>query len=57
MKDLVHYGDILAIPFFLLLACYFYKIKNKTKLENLLYIFAIGGLVVDIYFTYNYLKS
>lgn len=57
MKDLIHYGDILAIPFFLLLTCYFYKIKNKTNLENLLYIFAIGGLVVDIYFTYNYLKS
>jgi hypothetical protein len=51
----VHYGDILAIPFFILLSVYFYKIKNKTFIEYILFIFAIGGTIVDIIFTINFL--
>ena len=32
-KNLSHYGDIIAIPFFGLLILYFYNIKQKTFLE------------------------
>ena len=50
-----HYGDILAIPFFLLLVVYFYKKKNRTDIENILLLFSIAGLVLDIIFTSMYL--
>jgi len=52
MKNLSHIGDILAIPFFLLLTIYFYKIINKTPLEWILFIFVIIGLIADLFFTY-----
>jgi len=51
--NLDHYGDILAIPFFILLSYYFYKRKNKTNLEYLLMLFSIGGAIADIVFTIN----
>ncbi len=57
IKKLVHYGDIMAVPFFLLLVYYFYKIKNKTKLEYVLFIFAIAGFLVDVIFSYNYISN
>jgi hypothetical protein len=57
IQNISHIGDILAIPFFLLLAVYFYKFKNKTIIEYVLLIFAFSGLVLDILFTYNYLTS
>lgn len=57
IKDLVHYGDIIAVPFFFLLSYYFYKIKNKTKLEYVLFIFALGGFLVDLIFSYNFLLN
>ena len=53
--NLVHYADILAIPFFLLLFIYFYKKENRTPVENLLLLFAITGLACDTYFTYIFL--
>ncbi len=43
-------GDILAIPLFLWLAVYFYKKEVRTDEENLLFAFAVGGLVADILF-------
>ncbi len=52
-----HYGDILAIPFFALLAVYFYNIKHKTTTEYVLLYFSISGLVLDILFTYIFLKG
>ena len=50
-------GDILAIPFFGLLIFYFYNIKNKTKLEYLLYLFSISGFLLDIIFTYLFVYN
>jgi hypothetical protein len=52
-----HYGDILAIPFFALLVIYFYHIKNKTILENILFYFSISGFVLDILYTYVFLSN
>jgi hypothetical protein len=43
-------GDILAIPFFLLLCIYFYKKNILTLEEKILYLFAIGGLCADMFF-------
>lgn len=50
-----HYGDIAAIPFFALLAYYFYLIENKTPFEYLLFLFSIAGFVLDIVYTYIFL--
>ena len=51
IENLVHYGDICAIPFFALLVLYFYKIKNKVFMEYILFFFSIIGFLVDIIFT------
>ena len=51
-KNISHWGDILAIPFFLLLVIYFYRIPNKSNIENLLFIFSLVGFIADIWFTY-----
>ena len=51
---LIHIADIFAIPFFYLLVKYFENIKNKTKIEYILYIFSIIGFIADIVFTYIY---
>ena len=50
-NNLSHYGDILAIPFFLVLVIYFNNIKNKSKLEYVLLLFSIAGFVLDILYT------
>ena len=57
IDNISHYGDILAIPLFALATLYFYKIKHKTITEYTLLLFSISGLVLDIFFTYNYLKD
>ena len=54
IKNLPHYGDIFAIPFFLFTAIYFYYLDDKTIVEYCLLIFAIGGFLADILFTYLY---
>jgi len=51
-KNISHYGDILAIPFFALLAFYFYNIEHKTPLEYILFFFALSGFVLDVLYTY-----
>ncbi len=56
INNLVHYGDILAIPFFILLSIYFYRKKNKNILEYILLIFSVVGTVADILFTSQFLK-
>ena len=56
-KNIVHYGDMLAIPFFLITFIYFYKKTNKTLLEILIMIFILVGFICDCYFTYNYLTD
>lgn len=55
-KNLAHYGDMLAIPFFALLTIYFYNIKNKSILEYILFLFSISGVVLDIVYTYIFLR-
>ena len=50
-KNLSHYGDLFAIPFFFITFMYFYRIENKTPLENLIMLFIIICLVGDIFFT------
>jgi tellurite resistance protein TehA-like permease len=57
IKNLSHYGDILAIPFFLLLSIYFYNIENKNFLEYILYIFCISGFILDIIYTYIFIDK
>jgi hypothetical protein len=52
MKNISHYGDILAIPFFALLIIYFYNIKHKSILEYVLLCFSISGFLLDILYTY-----
>ncbi len=54
---MVHYGDMLAIPFFFITFCYFLLKKNKTLLEIVLMIFALCGFLFDSFFTYNYLVN
>jgi len=56
IKNLSHYGDILAIPFFALLIIHFYKITNKSIIEHVLLFFSISGFVLDIFFSYFFLS-
>ena len=56
INNIVHYGDILAIPFFILLSIYFYRKKNKNILEYILLIFSVVGTIADILFTSQFLK-
>jgi hypothetical protein len=56
MTMLSHYGDILAIPFFILASLYFYQIEHKTPLEYILFLFSVTGAIADILFTIQFLK-
>jgi hypothetical protein len=56
-NKLTHIGDIIAIPFFLLLTIYFYKIENKSNLENILFLFSFACLIIDTTFTYFFLTG
>jgi hypothetical protein len=42
--------DILAAGFLMLLILYFYCKKNRTNIENILFVLSIAGLVIDIIF-------
>lgn len=57
LNNLSHYGDIIALPFFLLLFIYFYKITNKTVTEYILFYFSLGGLIADTFYTYIFITS
>ena len=52
---LVRIGDIFAIPMFGWLIYYFWKIKNKTYEEYILYILVICGFIIDLSFSINYI--
>lgn len=54
---LIHFGDSLAIPMFLLLSEYFYLKENKSILEYFFLLFALIGLTIDTYFTYLYVPE
>jgi hypothetical protein len=53
----IHYGDMLAIPFFFLLSVYFYEITDKSVLEYVFMIFVMACFVIDIVFTYIYARA
>lgn len=46
--------NFLAIPFLLLNAIYFIKVKDKTSLEYMLLLFSIVSLILTTYFVYKY---
>ena len=52
IENLSHYGDIIAIPFFLLLTIYFYRLEDKTIMEYIFLFFCGSGFVLDILYTY-----
>ena len=56
-NKLAHYGDLIAIPFFIITLYYFYLIKNKSILEWIIIWFALVGLVGDIMFTLIFLTT
>jgi hypothetical protein len=56
-KDIVRFGDILAIPFFLILIFYFIKKQTLSDIEILLLLFSIGGFLFDTFFTFLYLRE
>jgi hypothetical protein len=56
-KNIVHYGDILAVPFFFITFIYFAIKKNKTIFEIILMVFVLCGFFVDLFFTYNFLTG
>ena len=56
ISNIIHIGDILAIPFFAMLCLYFYRIENKTPMEYILFLFSISGFIIDSIFTYMYLS-
>ena len=54
-NNISNYADILAIPMFALFIFYFYNIENKNSIENILFLFSIIGLTLDVVFTYIFL--
>lgn len=55
VNKLTHIGDMIAVPFFVLLSMYFYNLENKTPLENLLFLFSVSCFLIDITFSYFYI--
>ena len=55
IDNINHYGDILAIPFFIIMSIYFYNIENKSILEYILFLFSLSGLLLDTIFSYFFL--
>ena len=45
INNLSHYGDVLAIPFFLLLTIYFYNLEEKTNMEYIFLFFNLFYLI------------
>lgn len=51
MNEYINVADIIAIPFFGIMTYYFYKKKNKTLIEYILYLFGIMGFIIDTVFS------
>lgn len=51
--NLPRIGDMIAIPFFLWLIIYFWSKKQLTSEEKILFVFAIGGFIADVYFIFG----
>ena len=56
-NNLAHYGDLLAIPFFIITLYYFYLIERKTLLEWIIIAFLVICLLGDILFSYIFLSK
>ena len=56
-NKLAHYGDMIAIPFFIITLIYFFNIENKTNLEYLIILFLTISLICDVVFTYIFMTS
>lgn len=56
-NNLAHYGDLLAIPFFIITIYYFYLIERKTLLEWIIIVFLVICLLGDILFSYIFLSK
>jgi hypothetical protein len=56
-NNLAHYGDLLAIPFFIITLYYFYVIERKTLLEWIIIVFLVICLLGDILFSYIFLSK
>lgn len=56
MNQISHYGDLFAIPFFILASIYFYTIEHKTVMEYILFLFSVVGAIADIFFTLQFFK-
>lgn len=48
--NLARSGDLIAIPFFLLMVVYFWSKPSWTQTETALGFFAVSGFVADVYF-------
>ena len=57
MNKIIFTADLLAIPFFYIMFNYFHNKNNRTITENILYLFSITGLIVDIFFTLYFIKK
>lgn len=51
MENIIHYADILAIPFFLLLIIYIASKPKKKLMEYVMLSFAIVGICCDVLFS------
>jgi hypothetical protein len=49
--------NFLSIPFLLLNAIYFIKVKDKTSLEYMLLLFSIVALILTTFFVYKYVDK
>jgi len=56
-NKLAHYGDLMAIPFFIITLYYFYLIENKTLIELMITWFIFICLIGDILFSYIFLQT
>ena len=54
---LSHVGDIAALPMFLWFTTYFYRKKHKSLEEKILLGLAVFGILVDLFFTFHYLRK
>lgn len=57
LENLSHYGDILAIPMFILAFVYFYRKNNRSLVEQILLAFVTIALICDIGFTIIFIKD
>ena len=51
---IVNIADLLALPMFVLMIYYFIKKTHRNLIENILLLFGIIGLIVDLYFTITF---